>query len=97
MGEELKQALINEVAKAIFLSQHPDAEWSAGRARICWFDMAEAAMKADPHLSIMREALEAIEKTTFVGVTSLNEAILRLAMESAHDIANSALEELKEG
>lgn len=38
--------MVTHVAKALFLSQHPDAEWSAGRARIKWFHMAEAAIEA---------------------------------------------------
>ena len=38
--------MITQVAKALFLASHPDAEWSAGRARIKWFHMAEAAIQA---------------------------------------------------
>lgn len=38
--------MISKVARALFLSQHPNAEWSAGRARIKWFHMAEAAIDA---------------------------------------------------
>jgi hypothetical protein len=34
------------VAKAIFLAEHPGAEWSAGRARAIWFIRAEAAIAA---------------------------------------------------
>lgn len=34
------------VAKAIFLAEHPDAEWKAGRARAIWFTRASAAIEA---------------------------------------------------
>ena len=36
---------IERIAKAIFLAEHPDAEWSAGRARAVWFTRAEAALQ----------------------------------------------------
>jgi len=34
------------IAKALFLAEHPNAEWRAGRARIIWFDRAETALRA---------------------------------------------------
>lgn len=38
--------MVTKVAKALFLSQHPNSEWSPGRARIKWFQMAEEAIEA---------------------------------------------------
>ena len=59
--------MITRVAKAIFLSQHPGAEWSAGRARIVWFHMAEAAIEAmrEPTaIMIASAAMSAVEDET---------------------------------
>jgi hypothetical protein len=39
-------AVIERVARAIFLAEHPTAEWHAGRARAIWFARAEAAIEA---------------------------------------------------
>lgn len=42
--------MVERVARALFLAEHPGSDWSAGRARMKWFALAEAAIEA------MREA-----------------------------------------
>lgn len=57
-------SMIERVARALFLSEHPGAEWSAGRARLKWFAMAEAAIQAmrEPTAAmIAAAALSAVE------------------------------------
>ncbi len=46
--------MVERVARALFLAEHPTAEWSAGRARMKWFALAEAA------IAEMREPTEAM-------------------------------------
>lgn len=50
--------MVEKVARSLFLAEHPGSEWSAGRARVKWFYMAEAAIQA------MREPTE---EMTFAG------------------------------
>lgn len=53
-------APVERMAKALFLAEHPNARWSAGRARAIWFLRAEAALECSR--TITKEQVEACAK-----------------------------------
>ena len=55
---------------------------------------ARASIRKDDEL---RDALIAIEQTTFVGLTNEDAGVKQVALESAHDIARSALSSVAGG
>lgn len=59
-----EQEPVTAMARALFLSQHPNSEWSAGRARAHWFVMAEAALAhvaATPKADLGEQAKELLD------------------------------------
>lgn len=56
-------AEIEHVARALFLAEHPTAEWSAGRARSIWFTRAEAAIAAVRALPAVGDGWLLVPKT----------------------------------
>ena len=56
----IPNAMVERIARAIFLVEHPGASWSGGRARAIWFSRAYAALEAarDP-TDVMIEAAAA--------------------------------------
>lgn len=57
-------AVIESVAKALFTAEHPDAEWSSGRARIVWFDRAATAVDAVRPIVLEEAVEEAMEQAS---------------------------------
>jgi Lar family restriction alleviation protein len=68
-------------------------EDSEALAIAAWNTRPEAADRIEQ----LSSALRAVEQTTFIGVTATSEETIRVALESAHDIANSALQSLQVG
>lgn len=75
--------MVTRVAKALFLSEHPNAEWSAGRARAKWFTMAEAAIEA------MREPTPRMIAATAVQTHPASEQDYRLAQAALRFLPSS--------
>jgi len=75
--------MVERLARAMFLAEHPNSEWSAGRARPVWFFRAETALEAlrEPTAEMLSAADSAIPRfeadldgTRLMGVDGALEA-----------------------
>lgn len=82
--------MITQVAKALFLEAHPNAGWSAGRARIKWFHMAEAAIRA------MRAPPPAVSTAVMIAagkVAEIYDGEIYIRGDAGEFIANAMIDE----
>jgi len=69
--------MIERVAREMFFAMHPDAEWTAGRARMKWFALAEEAVRA------MRQPTDAMMLAACHAGNADMEASWRAAIDEA--------------